>query len=312
MEARDFQSLLCNKKNKMSFSNKGGLFGLPTGVCWWHSQFHRNATYLTYYSPNKKKLDPENKEDKKKLKKIIRNIAKRKKIVEIPGFNSIREFTADPKNEKLIQKYLQAWMAEDSLLKMTWVNGLVVPKNYTHKSKKYYMEQRKNRSDPFKDLGSEKLNKKAQRQFERQTYKDQESEDKAKARTLKHQQKEVDKLFKNVSTKNEISFITIQFPSIEAHSQIVFDAKKIIVDGQMVYDFKVQDSSSQGNQYENPFLDNSYSQIRYKDGIWYHRLDTGTMDNAAYAPINIAVHNDRKLKRIQKVFKSECNKELFE
>jgi hypothetical protein len=36
------------------------------------------------------------------------------------------------------------------------------------------------------------------------------------------------------------------------------------------------------------------------------------MNAATYVPINIAVHNDHKLKRIQRVFKDECNKELFE
>jgi hypothetical protein len=192
LKARDFQSLLCNKKNKMSFSNQGGLFGLPTGVCWWHSQFHRNATYLTYFSPDKKKLDPDNKKDKRKLKKIIRNIAKRKKLVEIPGYNSIREFTADPQNEKLIQKYLQKWMAEDSLLKMSWINGLIIPNNYTTKSKEYYEDHKEENGNPFSNLLDSDSDEKAQKKLKRNTYKDKASEEKAKEKTLNHQQKEVD------------------------------------------------------------------------------------------------------------------------
>jgi len=312
MKPRDFQSLLCGKEGKMGFDNEKGLLGLPTGVCWWHSRFHRNATYLAYYSPQKKKLDPDNKEDKKQLKKIIRNIARRKEIVEIPGYKSIREFTSDPKNEKLIQRFLQTWMAEDSFLKMNWVNGLIIPKNYNHKSKEFYMQQGKWRRNPEKDLGSDKLNELAQKAFERRTYDNDEEEEKAREKTLDHQQKQVDTLFDNVVNQNEISFITLQYPGVMAHSQIVFDAKKSLKNGKIVYDFKVQDSNYQGGLFENPFQENSYSQIRYIDGIWYKRIDPGTMDGASYTPINIAVHNDRKLKRIQRVFKRECGKELFE
>jgi hypothetical protein len=142
LKAKDFQSILCSQEGMMGFENDKGLFGLPTGVCWWHSQFHRQATYQTYYNPEKKKLNPDLKEDKKKLKKIFNNIIRKKGPVEIPGYSSLNEFTKDPKIKKLLQKRLQAWMAEDSFLKMQWYKGLLVPENYSKKSPTYFNKDR--------------------------------------------------------------------------------------------------------------------------------------------------------------------------
>ena len=126
----------------MGFDNAGGLFGLGTGVCWWHSQFHRFATYQAYYSPKKKKLNPDNPEDKKKIKDIFNKIIRKKGPVEIPGYSSLFEFTRDPKIEALLQKRLQNWMAEDSFLKMQWYKGLTTPETYAKKDPAYYNKDR--------------------------------------------------------------------------------------------------------------------------------------------------------------------------
>jgi len=142
MKAQDFQSLLCSQEGMMGFENNKGLFGLPTGVCWWHSQFHRLATYQTYYNPEKKKLNPDVPSDKKELKKIFNDIIRKRGPVEIPGYTSLNDFTKDPKIKKLLQKRLQVWMAEDSFLKMQWYKGLTVPENYSKKSTKYYNKGR--------------------------------------------------------------------------------------------------------------------------------------------------------------------------
>jgi hypothetical protein len=308
---RYFQSLLCQKNGKMGFQNKKGLFGLPTGVCWWHSQFHRNATYLAHFAPEKPKLDPSKRKDKRKIKKLLDSIIKMKSLTEIPGYSSLREFTEDPKIEKLLQKRLQMWMGKDSFLKMQWMKGLTIPNNYTSKAEDYFMQQRGYKYDPDKDHGSDKLNAKAQRQFERKTYNSKQKELKAKEKTIEDQQEEINKLFESVNHKNQISFITLQYPGVTAHSQVVFDAKKNIVDGETVYDFKVQDSNYQGDTRESKWGKKSYSQIRFKDGVWYAKSQQGVMNDDYYEPINIKVNYTNQLEKINKLYQQECSKSLF-
>lgn len=312
-DAKYFQNILCQKNGKMGFWNKKGLFGLPTGVCWWHSQFHRNATYTTYYAPDEPKLNPDKKEDKEKLKKIINNIVRLKKISKIPGYSSLREFTSDPKIEKLIQKRLQHWMSEDSFLKMEWTKGLTIPNNYSTKSKEYFMKQRGYKYDPFKDYGDDKTNAKAARQFERKTYQSKEKELAKKEKTLKHQSKEIEELFTSVNQKDQIGYVTLQYPGVMAHASIVFDAKKQIINGETVYDFKVQDSNYQGDRRESLWERKAYSQIRFKDGVWYANSQPGKMEplERYYEPINIKVHNSKDLNKIDKLYQEECSKSLF-
>ena len=142
LSAKDFQSLLCEKSGMMGFDNNGGLFGLQTGVCWWHSQFHRFATYQAYYNPKAKKPNPDTPEGKKQIKKIFNDIIRKRGPVEVPGYSNLYEFTKDPKIEKLLQRRLQGWMAEDSFLKMQWYKGIFVPDNYSKKSPDSYNKDR--------------------------------------------------------------------------------------------------------------------------------------------------------------------------
>jgi hypothetical protein len=140
--AKDFQALLCQDESMMGFANEGGLFGLETGICWWHSQFHRLATYQAFYNPQKKKIDPSTKEGKKKIKEIFKKIIRKKGPVEIPGYSGLKEFSSDPQIKKLLKNRLQSWMAEDSLLKMQWYKGLVIPHNYSKKAADTYNKGR--------------------------------------------------------------------------------------------------------------------------------------------------------------------------
>lgn len=312
-KARDFQAMLCKKEGRMGFQNNKGLFGLPTGVCWWHSQFHRNATYLAAFNPDKPKLDPNNRDDRRKLKKLIRKISNRREMVEIPGYSSLQEFTSDPEIEKLVQKRLQKWMAQDSFLKMQWVNGLSIPDTYTKRSPEYYTKQMGWILDPFKDHKDERINRRAQRKFERKTYKSEEQEQKKRERTLAHQGPEVEELFDRVNNKDEIGYITLQYPGVMAHAQIVFDAEKITNDdGTVEYEFKVQDSNYQATVWEDKWSKNSYSKIKYKDGVWYMRVyGNSAIGEGDYEPINIGVHKTRQLNKIDRVYTEQCGSPLF-
>lgn len=311
---RDFQAMLCSKQGRMGFSNNKGLFGLPTGVCWWHSQFHRNATYLAAFNPDKPKLDVNNRDDRRELKRIIKKIAKRKEMVEIPGYSSLKEFTEDPAIEELVQKRLQKWMAEDSFLKMQWVNGLSIPDTYTKKSPEFYTKQMGWILDPFKDHEDERINERAQRKFERKTYKSEEQELRKREKTLRHQQGEVEDLFASVNDRDEIGYITLQYPGVMAHAQVVFDAQKITQeDGSVEYEFKVQDSNYQHPAYEDKWSKKSYSKIKYKDGIWYMKVyGKNNITDGDYEPINIALHKERQLDKINDLYLENCGKNLFE
>jgi hypothetical protein len=106
--------LTSNPENLLAFKNKGGL--LNKGVCWWHSLFQRSALYITVFRPELQKPNSE------QAKKIVHSIASGKKVVEIPGYTNIREFSRDW--ESLIQAKLEEWQLVDGFLKFAWIRGL--------------------------------------------------------------------------------------------------------------------------------------------------------------------------------------------
>ena len=127
------QRLIRSPANLMPMQNTGGMFGLKTGVCWWHSRLQRRLTYLAHFKPELKK--PTGNEVLKLLHKIKRG----NKIVIIPGFKNLQEFgKAYPKT---IQRSLDDWMAGDSLLRQTWVKGLVGRKHMAADDLKAYLNK---------------------------------------------------------------------------------------------------------------------------------------------------------------------------
>jgi len=376
MSGRDFQSLLCTQEGNMGFANEGGLFGLPTGICWWHSQFQRQATYLAYYNKTAKKLNPDNKKDKQKIKKIFNQIIRRKGPVEIPGYASLFEFTSDPKIKKLLQRRLQDWMAVDSFVKMEWFKGIFIPENYSKKEGDNYrkgkysyqpygakyekdmiqlaveeVEQKTFSSEieklqaiekkvsqtkekiKMKQNGYEKMVRihyskkysghalevkvlstkvKGEKQYNRNTYKNDELRIKEKEKTIKHQMKEVNKIFEQVNTDNEISYITIQNTGIAAHAAIILDAKKIINPdtGKEEFEFKVQDSNyATESSTSRNFNSRPFSRIKFADGKW--SSDSLGAGSFYHQNFNVKVHNARKLNMVNKTFEKQCGKSLF-
>ena len=99
----------------MAFTNQGGMMG--GGVCWWHSRYTRNAAYLVQFRP-----DLPRETDEKKIKKMVADIRKGKKIVVVPGYKNLREFSAV--NYKEVQNKLEDWQETDGILHFQWVAGL--------------------------------------------------------------------------------------------------------------------------------------------------------------------------------------------
>lgn len=113
-ESDSIQSILINPKSTLSFSNQGGLFG--GGVCWWHSRFTRNAAYIVRFRPDL--TAPTEAE----AKKIIKDIRSAKKIVEVPGYSNLYDFSRS--FDDLILRELEAWQRKDGFINQQWVAGL--------------------------------------------------------------------------------------------------------------------------------------------------------------------------------------------
>lgn len=109
-----YQELLQKTENQLSFRNQGGLFG--GGVCWWHSRFTRNALYLGVYRPDLRKPTREQAKD------IIDDIRDGDRVVTIPGYSNLREFSLDFRRE--IQDELDSWQRFDGFIKQQWIVGL--------------------------------------------------------------------------------------------------------------------------------------------------------------------------------------------
>ncbi len=113
-ETHYFRELSYEKENLLTFKNRGGL--LNKGVCWWHNLFQRSALYLAVFKPELPKPD------KVLARKIIHAIAAGKRVVEIPGYQNLSEFSKDWAPE--IQSKLEAWQRQDGFLKFAWIQGL--------------------------------------------------------------------------------------------------------------------------------------------------------------------------------------------
>lgn len=128
--ARSMIRRFCFKSGKLGYSNNGGLLGLPTGVCWWHSQFHKKAVYLSYFDPTDTR-EISSEEFKTILQKIHRH-----EVVKIRGYSSLLDFISDenhPERKKILKKFLQKQMAIGTLGKAEWVHGLEGRANQTGK-----------------------------------------------------------------------------------------------------------------------------------------------------------------------------------
>lgn len=112
--AEEIKSMPYSHLNRLSFENDGGLFN--GGVCWWHNRFERSSNYLAYFAPQYSKPSS------KQAKKIIRELMLRKRVVTIPGYENLYEFSKD--QQKLIQRQLNLWQVRDALLNQAWILGL--------------------------------------------------------------------------------------------------------------------------------------------------------------------------------------------
>lgn len=127
------RELLLDNENMLAFTNHGGL--VNGGVCWWHSRFTRNATYLAIYRPELPRPSAE------AAKKIIKAIRKGKQSVVIPGFANLREFSSYNAFAGLIQDELERWQKMDGFVRQAWIRGLAGSTSTTPEKLKSIMDE---------------------------------------------------------------------------------------------------------------------------------------------------------------------------
>jgi hypothetical protein len=114
VDSESVRAVMMRSENRLAFRNQGGL--VNGGVCWWHSRFQRNATYLTQFRPELPRPD------EKEARKLIHDIRLGKKIIEIPGFGNLRDFSI--RHRDLIQDQLNDWQLSDAFVRQQWLVGL--------------------------------------------------------------------------------------------------------------------------------------------------------------------------------------------
>lgn len=106
--------LAADPEMRIATPNHGGIGN--GGVCWWHSRFQRAAWYLARFAPAKPRPTA------REARALIRRIAARNAVVEIPGFSDLRHFTSAYRAE--LQRELDAWQLRDGLLNQAYLRGL--------------------------------------------------------------------------------------------------------------------------------------------------------------------------------------------
>lgn len=110
-----FQKLLNNSENRLAFTN--GAHGLAGGgVCWWHNRIQRAALYLAVFRPDKPKPSRQH------ALQIIELLKYMDRVVEIPGYANLSEFSADYTREMIAS--LENWQVTDGIFGGGWINGL--------------------------------------------------------------------------------------------------------------------------------------------------------------------------------------------
>jgi hypothetical protein len=122
--SKSIKSSKFNSDQFLSFTNRGGL--INGGVCWWHSRFQRNAMVLAKFRPELPAASTD------EVKKLIKAIRKGKKVVEIPGYENISEFSYYHRSE--IQDELEKWQKGDGFIRQQWIVGLAGSSDVSEKN----------------------------------------------------------------------------------------------------------------------------------------------------------------------------------
>lgn len=310
--ALNFAKIFCSKYSRIGLENEGGLFGLPTGICWWHSEFNRKAIYLSYFNPTDKR--PIQSEE---MAKIIRDIH-HFKIVEIRGYSTFYDFIMDPKFTErpiVLQKFLQNVMLADTV-KLNFLRNIDGRPNRLRESIGVYKD------------GKYEVNR-----YLSDGVKKEERFDLKMDRQRVNQLKEIAEIISNLNSKSpRIPYVFLQLPSIPAHAFNVYEAIEFIDDQNLKsYKIKVLDSNYQElkDEIQTYIFDHEtaqwYSEYQHSKLVqkrkskvdfevvreWTSSPVSSRPDAIVAQGFTLHVQENRNLVKINQTFKSICGKTLF-
>lgn len=143
------RELLQDRENMLAFTNHGGL--VNGGVCWWHSRFTRNATYLAIYRPDLPRPS------ENEARRIIKEIRKGDNLVVIPGYSNLSEFSGYSGFGDLIQEELERWQKGDGFIRQQWIVGLAGSSSTTAEKMKSIMDELYNYVEVEGNIAYQKL-----------------------------------------------------------------------------------------------------------------------------------------------------------
>ena len=109
---KNIETRMRDYRNMVGVGNDSGFLGMNTGVCWWHSRFQRNSSYLVQMAPDQPAPT------KKQAKELIKKIVSGKEVVVIPGHTDFRMFTHTYRKEVI--GALRGWINRDFIIKQDW------------------------------------------------------------------------------------------------------------------------------------------------------------------------------------------------
>jgi hypothetical protein len=205
MPEQDRLAALGKLDNTLAFDNDGRFLGIDTGICWWHTRFHRNLHYLGHFSPECSAPDTSSDKGQRFFAKIIKNIMRGKSVQVIPGYANARDWTSDPHIEELINKRFQREIHLDGLLKFSWVRGLQGTSNWSFKSR---------------------------------------NQDRKRERQMPRQKSEIEKVKSELEAGYPV-YVMLQHPGAATHALLVYDYKEFYDEQVLTQRLFTQDSNFQ-------------------------------------------------------------------
>jgi hypothetical protein len=111
----DFIAQFQTSGERLAFPNPAGY--LDIGLCWWDAMFQRSSVYLTVFRPDLPSPTDVT------AKQIISDIIHARKVIEIPGFKNMFDFSTQ--YQAFITHALSDWQLEDGFIKQKWIIDLI-------------------------------------------------------------------------------------------------------------------------------------------------------------------------------------------
>tara|TARA_B110001454_G_scaffold219204_1_gene252232 strand:+ start:48625 stop:49461 length:837 start_codon:yes stop_codon:yes gene_type:complete len=138
MDPSLFIKNLSLSQNRLSFTNRGGLFN--GGVCWWHSRLTRAAQYLAVFDPSEPKVTSD------EAYKLVQRLREGRPVT-INGYHNLQDFSID--HQEVIQENLEAWQISNGGFGLGFLDGLMGSNSIPADDLKILMDEMYNRLQTY-------------------------------------------------------------------------------------------------------------------------------------------------------------------